>query len=124
MTPLTVLVVDDSLIMQKKISGILTELGHRVVGTAASGKEAVELYQERLPDLVSMDITMPGMDGIETTKMILEAFPSAVIIMVTSHGQESMVLAALNAGAKGYVLKPIVKDRLAHVLINIQYEYF
>lgn len=121
---LSVLVVDDSLIMQQKVSAMLREFGHTIAGTARSGAEAIRLYRERIPDLVSMDITMPDMDGIEATKHILTAYPSAVIIMVTSHGQENMVLAALDAGAKGYVLKPVNKERLGNVLDKVVKQYF
>lgn len=113
---LQILVVDDSLITVKKLSSMLGLLGHKVIMTAASGKEALEAYGECKPDLVTMDITMPDMDGIEATKLIRERFPDANIIMVTSHGQEKMVLDALKAGAKGYLLKPFRLEKLKEVI--------
>lgn len=113
---LQILVVDDSLITVKKLSSMLSLLGHKVIMTAASGKEALEAYKECKPDLVTMDITMPDMDGIEATKLIRERFPDANIIMVTSHGQEKMVLDALKAGAKGYLLKPFRLEKLKEVI--------
>lgn len=116
MTYLQILVVDDSLITVKKLSSMLTALGHKVVRTAASGVEALTAYEAYKPDLVTMDITMPDMDGIEATRRIREKFPDALIIMVTSHGQEKMVLDALKAGAKGYVLKPFREDKLKEVI--------
>lgn len=116
MTYLQVLVVDDSLITVKKLSSMLTALGHRVLRTAASGVEALAAYEAYKPDLVTMDITMPDMDGIEATRRIKARFPEALIIMVTSHGQEKMVLDALKAGAKGYVLKPFKEDKLREVI--------
>jgi two-component system chemotaxis response regulator CheY len=116
MTYLQILVVDDSLITVKKLSSMLTTLGHRVVRTAGTGQEALVAYEAYKPDLVTMDITMPDMDGIEATRQIRAKFPDALIIMVTSHGQEKMVLDALKAGAKGYVLKPFREDKLKDVI--------
>ncbi|MFZ2853828.1 MAG: response regulator [Rhodocyclaceae bacterium] len=113
---LQVLVVDDSLITVKKISSMLTLLGHKVVMTAGTGREALTAYEACKPDLVTMDITMPDMDGIEATRLIRARDPDALIIMVTSHGQERMVLDALKAGAKGYVLKPFQQDKLQEVI--------
>ena len=118
MESLRILVVDDSLITVKKLSGMLSAIGHKVVMTASTGKEAQTAYKSCSPDLVTMDITMPDMDGIEATRLIRERFPDALIIMVTSHGQERMVLDALKAGAKGYVLKPFRQDKLQEAIEN------
>lgn len=109
---LNFLVVDDSLIIVRKLSALLDKVGWKVVRTAANGKEAVEAYRACKPDIVTMDITMPEMNGIEATRAIMKEFPDARIIMVTSHGQESMVLDALKAGAKGYVLKPFQEHKV------------
>jgi two-component system, chemotaxis family, chemotaxis protein CheY len=111
--PLSVMVVDDSMIMAQKLSAMLTELGHRVVRVCKDGAQAVHDYPEVKPDLVTMDITMPGMDGVDAMEAIMSGHPDARIIMVTSHGQEQMVIRALHAGALGYVLKPVAKDRLS-----------
>lgn len=119
MAGLKILVVDDSLITVKKITAMLTDLGHTVVKTAGTGAEALPAYQACNPDLVTMDITMPDMDGIEATAQIIGRHPDATIIMVTSHGQEKMVVDALNAGAMGYLLKPISKDKLADLLDKV-----
>jgi two-component system chemotaxis response regulator CheY len=116
MSSLRVLVVDDSLITVKKITGILSELGHSVVGTAGTGAGAVSAYRDLKPDMVTMDITMPDMDGVEATRLIIEEFPNATIIMVTSHGQERMLFNSLEAGAKGYLLKPLKKDKLESII--------
>lgn len=113
---LQILVVDDSLITVKKLSSMLSLLGHKVIMTAGTGKEALAAYESCNPDMVTMDITMPDMDGIEATKLIRARFPNALIIMVTSHGQEKMVLEALKAGAKGYLLKPFQQDKLQEVI--------
>jgi two-component system chemotaxis response regulator CheY len=116
MRSLKVLIVDDSLITVKKLEGMLVELGHSVVGTAGTGETALDAYRKLRPDLVTMDITMPDMDGVEATRRIVADFPKALIIMVTSHGQERMVIDALDAGASGYVLKPFRADRLAEMI--------
>jgi two-component system chemotaxis response regulator CheY len=113
---LNVMIVDDSLIMAQKLKVMLSELGHNVVRICQDGEEAVRDYALVKPDLVTMDITMPGMDGIDTIKAILADYPNALFVMVTSHGQEAMVVRAIDAGALGYVLKPVAKDRLAAML--------
>jgi two-component system chemotaxis response regulator CheY len=110
---LNVMVVDDSLIMAQKLKAMLEELGHKVIRVCKDGHEAVRDYPVVKPDLVTMDITMPGMDGIDALKAIIAEHKNARIIMVTSHGQEAMVVRAIDAGALGYVLKPITRERLA-----------
>lgn len=116
MKNLNILVVDDSLITVRKLTGMLTDLGHNVVKTAGTGADAINAYRQTVPDLVTMDITMPDMDGIKATAGILNEFPDARIIMVTSHGQEKMVLDALAAGACGYILKPIRIEKLKETI--------
>jgi two-component system chemotaxis response regulator CheY len=103
----------------KKLRVMIEQLGHCVAGTAGSGSAALSAYREFAPDLVTMDITMPGMDGVEATRQILVDFPDARIIMVTSHGQEKMVIDALDAGAKGYVLKPVRPEKLADMIKKV-----
>jgi two-component system chemotaxis response regulator CheY len=116
---LNVLIVDDSLITVKKLTAMLEADGHRVVGTANSGAKAVDAYRQFKPSMVTMDITMPDMDGIEATKRIIAEFPDACIVMVTSHGQEKMVIDALDAGARGYVLKPVRPERLREMVTKV-----
>ncbi len=123
MNPLSVLVVDDSQLTIKRLAKMLDDLGHNVAGVAHTGEQAVEEYQRLKPDLVSMDITMPDMDGIEATRRIIAADPEAVVIVVTSHGQEQMVMDAIEAGAKGYVLKPVKQDKLAEHLQSVADKY-
>lgn len=118
-TVLDILVVDDSPIIVKKLSVLLAGLGYRVIQTAANGKEAVAAYKICKPDVVTMDVTMPEMDGIEATQAIMSDFPDAKIIMVTSHGQETMVLNALKAGAKGYVLKPFQQQKVYETIQKV-----
>ncbi|MFZ2031591.1 MAG: response regulator [Vitreimonas sp.] len=113
---LNVMIVDDSMIMAQKLKVMLSELGHQAVRLCKDGEEAVRDYALVRPDVVTMDITMPGMDGVDTMKAILAKHPEARFIMVTSHGQEAMVVRAIDAGALGYVLKPVAKDRLAAMI--------
>lgn len=112
MDSLSILIVDDSPIITRKLGMMLEQLGYKVVHTAVTGKEAIAAYKACRPDVVTMDITMPEMDGIEATRRIVREFPDAKIVMVTSHGQEKMVLDALKAGAKGYVLKPFQEHKV------------
>jgi two-component system chemotaxis response regulator CheY len=110
------MIVDDSMIMTQKLSVLVRDLGHQVVRVCKDGAEALKDYPLVKPDVVTMDITMPGMDGIETLTQIRATNPQARVIMVTSHGQEGMVVKALEAGALGYVLKPVTKERLSAMI--------
>lgn len=120
---LKVLIVDDSLIIRKKISKILENLGHEVVFDATNGQEAIDAYKNYKPDLVTMDITMPDMDGITAVKHIIKDDKEAKIIMVTSHGQEDMVIKSIQSGAVGYILKPITEEKMAQVIGEVFIEY-
>ncbi|WP_200414399.1 response regulator [Arcobacter sp. FWKO B] len=120
---LKVLIVDDSLIIRKKISSILQKLGHEVAGDAQNGTEAIKKYTELKPDLVTMDITMPDMDGITAVTHIIKQNHDAKIIMITSHGQEDMVIKSIQAGAVGYMLKPITEEKLASAIGEVFIEY-
>lgn len=116
MTSLNVLVVDDSMLAVQVLKSALEELGHKVVKTAGTGAAALVAYKACNPDVVTMDITMPDMDGIVATDKLMKAYPDARVIMVTSHTQKGMVMDALKAGAKGYILKPIKTDKLRDAL--------
>jgi len=118
----TIMIVDDSLIMRKNLSRNLDILGHHIIAEAKDGQESIDLYQTHRPDLVTMDITMPGMDGITALEKIKKIDSDSNIIMVTSHGQESMVMTALKAGSKGYILKPVTADKLKEAIGRIYSE--
>lgn len=117
---LNVFIVDDALVIRKNLTRFFTNLGHTVVGEAQNGNEALEKCEgiENI-DLITMDITMPGMDGIETTTYMKEIKPNATIIMVTSHGQEEYVAQALKAGARTFVMKPITEEKLAETIAEL-----
>jgi two-component system chemotaxis response regulator CheY len=110
--PLKIQVVDDSALTVKKITQMLEKMGHEVVQVSGTGKAAVFDYQHQKPDLVTMDITMPDMDGITATRRIMAIDKRAKIIMITSHSQKQMVMDSIGAGASGYVMKPIDSQKL------------
>ncbi len=107
-----VLIVDDAAFMRMMIKNILTEAGYEVVAEAENGKQAVEKYNEHNPDLTTMDITMPEMDGISAVKEIMGTDSSARIIMCSAMGQQAMVIEAIQAGAKDFIVKPFKADRV------------
>ncbi len=116
---LNVLIVDDSLIIRKNVRKYVTTLGHNVAGEAQNGAQAIEACRKLKPELITMDITMPDMDGITAVKSIREFDKDVNIIMVTSHGQEEMIVSSLKAGAKGYILKPVSEEKLAKSIATI-----
>ena len=116
---LKIMIVDDSLIMRVNLVRSLEDLGHIVVNESDNGTSSIEAYKEHKPDLVTMDITMPDMDGITAVRRIKEIDEDAKIIMITSHGQEAMVMNALKSGAKGYILKPISPEKLREAIGKI-----
>lgn len=114
-----VMVVDDSMFMRLVIKDILEQAGHEIVGEATNGREAVERYLQCWPDVVTMDITMPEMDGIQAVKEIMRRHPKARIIMCTAMGQKAHLLDAIHAGAMGFVIKPFDKDRVLEELRRV-----
>ena len=123
MKPLRIMVVDDSGLTVKKMVKMLEGLGHEVASVATTGQEAVDAYAAVAPDIVAMDITMPDLDGIEATRRIMAVAPDARIVIVTSHGQEQMVMDAIEAGAKGYILKPVKIEKLKETLETVAAKY-
>lgn len=107
-----ILIVDDSLIMRKNLESILKGGGHTVVAQAANGKQAVSLYKDLKPDLVTMDISMPMMTGTDALAEILKEDPQARIVMVSAINQKQMVFEAIKAGAKHYIVKPISSENV------------
>lgn len=110
--PKKILITDDALFMRVTLKNILVANGYEIAGEAANGQEAVEKYASVKPDLVLMDITMPIMDGISATKAIRTSDPSANVVMCTAMGQKNMVIEAIQAGAKDFIVKPFQPDRV------------
>ena len=114
-----VLVVDDAIFMRKMIADILEGSGMEVVGEADTGAVAVEKYSELSPDLVTMDIIMPEMNGIDAVKNIIASDPQARIVMCSALGQQALVQDALGAGAKDFLIKPFNPSRVVEVVTKI-----
>ncbi len=107
-----VLVVDDAAFMRMMIKDILTKNGYEIAGEAENGQVAIDKYKEVKPDLVTMDITMPEMDGIAAVKEILGFDSAARVIMCSAMGQQAMVIDAIQAGAKDFIVKPFQPERV------------
>lgn len=101
-----ILVCDDSAFMRMMLKRVLIDNGHEVVGEAGDGMEAIQLYRQLKPDLITMDITMPKMDGIQAVTHIHEENPLIRIVMVTALGQRAIITDAINAGASDFIVKP------------------
>jgi len=114
-----ILIVDDSTVMRKNLYTIFTENGHEVVGEAIDGKQAIFLYSELKPDLVTMDITMPKMSGVEAVNVIVNKDNQAKIIMISALNQKQMVFEALKNGAKHYIIKPIDPIKLIGIVNEV-----
>ena len=110
------MVVDDSRVVHNQIRHLLEGSHFEVVGECRSGEESLALYESCRPDVVTMDIVMPGEDGFFATRQILEKFPDARILMVSSLAYDDTITEAVEVGAKGFVFKPIEQDQLLHAL--------
>lgn len=118
----TLLIVDDSQVIRGKISRAVSVLGLTVVGPAGNGAEALELAREHRPDLVTMDITMPGMDGIECTRQLVLALPEARVLVVSALADKATALEALKQGALGFLNKPFSEQELCEALSELMQE--
>lgn len=107
-----IMVVDDSRIVQMQMQKILSDTEYEIVACCQNGEDALDMYDQIQPDLVTMDILMPGMDGLETARMILKKYPQARVLMVSSLAYDDTVDEANNIGAKGFVYKPFDRDQL------------
>jgi two-component system chemotaxis response regulator CheY len=111
-----ILVVDDAAFMRAMIKNMLMKNGFNIVGEAGNGLTGVEKYKELNPDIITLDITMPEMDGIAALKEIIKINPSANVIMVSAMGQEGLVKESIISGAKGFIIKPFKEAKLISAL--------
>ncbi len=115
----TVLICDDAIFMRAMIGDILRQAGFEVVGEAETGSQAVEKYRELRPDLVTMDIVMPDMGGIDAVRAIMAEFPDAQILMCSAMGQQALVVEAVQAGARDFVVKPFQPSRVLEAVQRV-----
>jgi two-component system, chemotaxis family, chemotaxis protein CheY len=111
-----VLVVDDLAFIKIVLRDIIEKSGFRVVGEASNGEQAIAAYQDKRPDVVLMDITMPGMDGLTALKKIREIDPAARIIICSALGQQQLITQAIQLGAKDFIVKPFQPQRVVSAL--------
>ncbi len=107
-----VLIVDDLTFIKMVLKDLVEKAGFRVVGEASDGEEALRLFEEKRPDIVLMDITMPKMDGLTALQKILEKDPEAKVIMCSALGQQRLILQAIQLGAKDFIVKPFRPERV------------
>ena len=115
----TILIVDDAKFMRLTLAAILKKGNHQIIGEAESGIEAIELYEAHKPDLVTMDVTMPLMNGIEATRLIKSKHPNAKIIMCSAMGQQKVVRESIEAGAKDFIIKPFEENRVIDAIQRV-----
>ena len=115
----TVLICDDAIFMRTMVGDILQQAGFEVVGEAETGVQAVERYKSLRPDLVTMDIVMPEMGGIDAVREITQHDPSARILMCSAMGQQALVVEAIQAGAKDFVVKPFQPGRVIEAVQRV-----
>lgn len=120
---MNILIVDDSAFIRSVLSKYVISYGFNIIGEAKDGKDAVQKYKMLKPDIVTMDITMPEMDGIEAVKGILQINPAAKIIICSALGHEAKVLKAIKAGAKSFLVKPVTAERLIEEINKVSETY-
>ena len=118
-----ILVVDDAAFMRKMLKVILEMGGHEVLCEAANGIEAVEKYKAYRPDVVTMDITMPEMEGIEALRLIRGTDPGAKVIMCSAMGQQRLIVEAIQSGARDFIVKPFQSDRVLEAVTKVMVLY-
>lgn len=114
-----VLIVDDAAFLRMQLKEIFVKCGAEVVGEAANGAECLEKYPRLKPDLVTMDITMPDMDGITVLKMLKEKYPDANVVMCSAMSQPEKFIASIQAGASDFIVKPFSSDKIKSILASI-----
>lgn len=114
-----ILITDDALFMRMQLKSILTNLGHEIVGEAADGIEAIEKNEELNPDVITIDITMPNLNGTEAVKEIRKNDTEVKIVMCSAMGQQRMVVEAIEAGAQDFIVKPFTPERVKEAIDTV-----
>ncbi|HNZ29100.1 MAG: Chemotaxis protein CheY [Candidatus Aerophobetes bacterium ADurb.Bin490] len=114
-----ILIADDAAFMRMMLKNILTSGGYEVVGEAGNGREAVELYKKLLPDMLISDMVMPEMGGIDTLREIMKDYPAANVLICSAIGQQALVIEAIQAGAKDYIVKPFEQSNVLETVRKI-----
>ena len=115
----TVLICDDAIFMRTMVGDILNKAGFQVVGEAETGLQAIEKYRELKPDLVTMDIVMPEMGGLDAVRQICKEHPGARVLMCSAMGQQALVVEAIQAGARDFVVKPFIPSRVLEAVKRV-----
>jgi two-component system chemotaxis response regulator CheY len=113
------MIVDDAAFMRATLKDVITKGGYQVVAEAVNGKDALEKYKVHKPDVVTMDITMPEMDGLEALRQLMGINPGAKVIMCSAIGQQANVVEAIKNGAKDFIVKPFQPDRVLEALKKV-----
>ncbi|MBC8015806.1 MAG: response regulator [Sporomusaceae bacterium] len=117
-----VLITDDSVFVRTMLKKILVANGYEIVGEAKNGAEAINLYKELSPDIVTMDITMPDMDGVQVVKKIIEMDPTAIIVMCSAENNRAEIFNAIKAGAKEFIMKPFEEQQVIDIFLRLKLE--
>lgn len=115
-----VLIVDDAIFMQKVLSDMMIDIGNEVVATASNGREALKKAKQFNPDIITLDITMPDMDGISALKELKQINPRFKILMCSAMGQKAFILRAIESGADDFVIKPFTREKIVKALKNLE----
>lgn len=115
-----IMVVDDAVVIREKLKILLNKAGHEVVAEAGNGLQAALLYTRYKPDIVTMDITMPGVDGLEGIRRIRSIDPAAQVVVISAMGQKGIIVEALEAGASGFILKPFDTGKVLSVIATVE----
>ncbi len=114
-----ILIADDSMMVRRILERFMDKLKLEIAGSAGNGKEAVRMYEELKPDIVTLDITMPEMDGLSAMKQILAINPAARVIIVSAVNSKDMIVQALNGGAKAYIVKPFTEAQIVETITEV-----
>lgn len=114
-----IMIVDDSAVMRKNIRSALERAGHEIIAEASDGREVLPIYINHKPDLVTLDISMTSVDGIEALQILLKSFPAAKVVMISAMGHKQQVLEAIKHGAKSYIVKPFEGPKLAEIVEKV-----